>query len=614
MTALLEGLSKCRSGLGTRRPSDPKIGAEAGLRTSVGAADKARDMPNDELDPEARRLAALAQYAILDTPPEEAFDDIARLASHICRAPISLINFVDAGRAWTKANVGMLATSVLREDSFCTHTIRGRDLLVVDDASEDEQFSSIPMVASDPNIRFYAGIPLVAPEGLSIGTLCVMDREPRSLSADQAAALAALSRQVMTQLELRRSVAVAESAAEEHLKTAGALAETEAKFRSLVEALPAVVYLDEYSNTGSTLYMSPRIEELLGYTAEEYTDDDGLWIRVLHPDDREAAMDYQEETQANGDPWELEYRMVAKDGRVVWVHDRALLVRDKNNRPLGWQGVWMDITARKQAEQELTEALAREQQAADRLRELDRLKNTLLHAVSHDLRSPITSMMGSAITLEREEANLSPKDRQALVRGLSSSARKMHRLVNDLLDMDRIDRGIVTPRRHPTDVGALVQRVVEELGFMTDRPLEVDVEPITVAVDGAQVERIVENLLANSARHTPSGTQVWVRARPYEDGVEIIVEDAGRGVPKELWKAIFEPFKQAREDSENTPGVGIGLSLVARFTELHGGRAWVDDRPGGGAAFHVYLPDGPVEAARGNASAILDTPQAPRGD
>jgi K+-sensing histidine kinase KdpD len=252
-----------------------------------------------------------------------------------------------------------------------------------------------------------------------------------------------------------------------------------------------------------------------------------------------------------------------------------------------------DVTDRKQFEEELSKALSRERAVVERLQRLDEVKNTLLHAVSHDLRSPITSMLGSAVTLEREEDSMSAEDRRALVRGLASSARKMHRIVNDLLDMDRIERGIVEPRRHLTDVGALVRRVVEELGFTTDRPIEVMADDVVIAVDGPKIERIVENLLANTSRHTPAGTQVWVRVERSGNGAMIVVEDDGPGVPRELWDTIFEPFK--RGGGTDAPGVGIGLSLVARFAELHGGRAWVDDRPGGGAAFHVFVPDGPAE-------------------
>lgn len=539
---------------------------------------------------ESARIDALRAYSILDTPPEEGFDDIARLASHICRTPIALVNFVDSNRIWSKSNLGLLAGQTPREFSLCSALMEQGGVFVVEDTLADRRFAHLQMVVSDPRIRAYAGAPLITPEGHFIGTICVMDREPRPFSHDQTSALQTLARQVMTKLELSKSLTEAAESADEHRRLAEALSETEAKFRSLVETAPAVVYLDEYNDASSTIYISPQVTALLGYTPAEWMDDREMWVKILHPDDRERAMADQEEVLRSGAPWNEEYRMIAKDGRVTWVHDLAVVVRDESGRPLGWQGLWLDITARKTAEEGLEDALVRQQAAFEHLQHLDEVKNMLLHAVSHDLRSPITTMLGSAITLERDEQNLTPKERLELARGLASSARRMHRILNDLLDMDRLDKGIVTPDLHRTDVGTLVQRVVEELGFVVERPVEVDVEPVVVAVDGPKVERIVENLLANAARHTPPGTRVWVSVRARDDGVLIAVDDAGRGVPEDLRLAIFEPFTQGSPG--DGPGLGMGLSLVARFAELHGGRAWVEDRPGGGAAFRVFLPAG----------------------
>jgi len=119
------------------------------------------------------------------------------------------------------------------------------------------------------------------------------------------------------------------------------------------------------------------------------------------------------------------------------------------------------------------------------------------------------------------------------------------------------------------------------------------VEPAVVSVDATKVERIIENLVSNALRHTPPGTNIWVRARGRDGGIALVVEDEGRGIPTELRDAIFEPFRQAPgSSSEHSPGVGVGLSLVRRFAELHGGRAWLEDRPGGGSSFHVFLPGG----------------------
>ncbi len=162
---------------------------------------------------EPTRLKALEEYEILDTSAEQAFDDIVRLASLICKTPIALVSFVDGDRQWFKARKGLAASETPREDAFCAHAILNpAELMVVADARQDQRFASNPLVTGDPHIRFYAGMPLVTPTGEALGTLCVIDRTPRHLEQDQIEALHALSRQVMTQLELRRSIAVLEAA------------------------------------------------------------------------------------------------------------------------------------------------------------------------------------------------------------------------------------------------------------------------------------------------------------------------------------------------------------------------------------------------------------------
>ena len=159
--------------------------------------------PSSQAD-EASRLEALAQYRILDTLPEQCLDDLTALATHICEAPIGLISLVDEHRQWFKSRVGMTATETARDISFCQHTILQRDLFIVPDATQDPRFAGTPLVVEDPQVRFYAGAPLVTPDGHALGALCVMDRIPRQLTAPQQEALRILGRQVMSQLELRR--------------------------------------------------------------------------------------------------------------------------------------------------------------------------------------------------------------------------------------------------------------------------------------------------------------------------------------------------------------------------------------------------------------------------
>ena len=161
---------------------------------------------------EAARLAELTGYRILDTEPERNFDDLTLLASHICGTPIALITLVDANRQWFKSRVGVSTTETSRAISFCTHAIEQRELFIVRDATEDARFRDNPQVTGDPHIRFYAGAPLVTPEGHALGTLCVVDRVARTLTPEQIESLEALRRQAQALLELRRNLTELERA------------------------------------------------------------------------------------------------------------------------------------------------------------------------------------------------------------------------------------------------------------------------------------------------------------------------------------------------------------------------------------------------------------------
>jgi PAS domain S-box-containing protein len=371
------------------------------------------------------------------------------------------------------------------------------------------------------------------------------------------------------------------------------LRDADVLYRTLVEQVPAVVYVDAVDDVSTALYISPQYERLLGFSAAERMADPHLWVERLHPEDRDRVLEESRRTNRTGQPFSMEYRLLHRDGHVVWVRDEGRMLRNEAGRPMYWQGLLIDITERITAEHAVRGAYEREREAADRLRSLDEMKNAFLNAVSHELRTPLAALLGFALTLQQQGDALPREEQLELLARLARNAHKLDTLLSDLLDLDRLRRGVLEPQRRLVDVGALAHRVVEDAQAEPGQ-IEVDAAPVVAAVDGSKVERILENLVANSAKHTGPGTRIWVTVRQDQDGVLLLVEDDGAGVPDDLKQEIFEPFRRGDGVRPHAPGAGVGLSLVALFAELHGGRAWVEDRLGGGGSFRVFLPAGPA--------------------
>jgi signal transduction histidine kinase/putative methionine-R-sulfoxide reductase with GAF domain len=366
------------------------------------------------------------------------------------------------------------------------------------------------------------------------------------------------------------------------------------RFHELVQSLDAIFWEAEPRSLEFT-FLSRRASTAFGRG-----DSDPpirSWGDHVHADDRERVVAaLRERIEAPGEDLTLEYRALEPERGPAWLRDLVHVATDPRGEVV-LRGLIVDITQRKRAEQALrrsehkySEAFRREREATQRLRALDEMKNTFLEAVSHDLRTPLTSILGSAVTLEQSGLDIPREDALDLLRRIAANARKLERLLGDLLDLDRLQRGIVAPQRRPTDVTALVAQTIRESEVLVDRKVELEAEPVVADIDAAKVERIVENLVSNAVRHTPEDSPVLVRVAREDGGVLIAVEDEGPGVPDDLKRAIFEPFRQGNGVPNPSPGVGVGLSLVARFAELHGGRAWVEDRPEGGASFRVFLP------------------------
>jgi signal transduction histidine kinase len=243
-------------------------------------------------------------------------------------------------------------------------------------------------------------------------------------------------------------------------------------------------------------------------------------------------------------------------------------------------------------------ALAR---AADQQRivEQDQLRSLVLSTVAHDLRSPLTAGVGALQTLIQFDDALPADQKLRLLEMASRSVNRVARLVSDILGLEIAQQRPIT--RGPVDIATAVRDSVGALTVDATRRIDVRVEPATAAIDGVSLARIVENLVLNACKYSPSGGAVTVTGGATSDGgIELVVADEGPGVPQHERTTIFDAFEQAGRGHD---GVGLGLFLARRFTELHDGRIWVDDAQTGGAAFHVWLPAGDLPAG--------DLPAAP---
>ena len=290
---------------------------------------------------EARRLAALRALGVLDTLPEAAFDTITATAAQLCGVPIALISLVDAQRQWFKSNVGMPgASETPRDVAFCDHAIRDDALFEVADATRDPRFADNPYVTGDPDVRFYAGAPIVMPGGERIGTVCVIDRAPRQLDEQQRAMLTHLAEIVGAMLTQRRQL----------LDATSRLAESELRVRRLYEATPAILH--SIGPDGRILHVSDRWLELLGYQRHEVVG--RASSDFLTPASQAHARDVVLPAFfRNGHCDRVEYQFVRRDGSAVDVLLSAVLERDESGSTARSLAVLEDVTATKALQREL---------------------------------------------------------------------------------------------------------------------------------------------------------------------------------------------------------------------------------------------------------------------
>jgi PAS domain S-box-containing protein len=308
---------------------------------------------------ETSQVEALHRYQILDTEPEAAFDDFTRLASYICGTPMALISLLDTDRQWFKSRVGVDVEETPRNQSFCAHALHQQKVFTISDAQDDARFAANPLVTGHPHIRFYAGAPLMTPEGSAIGTLCVLDRVPRELSPEQAYALQVLSRQVMTQLELRRNVERLKQEFEENERAQQTIQRSEMLFSKVFHANPVGGILT-VADSGRILEINSSFQSMVGYDRQELigrtTLELGLWA---HQGDRSTII---QALEAQGSLRNREIMLRSKNGDMR--HVLASVERIPADGDEHLLIMMQDITERKLVEEALAK---REQELRDLL-------------------------------------------------------------------------------------------------------------------------------------------------------------------------------------------------------------------------------------------------------
>jgi diguanylate cyclase (GGDEF)-like protein/PAS domain S-box-containing protein len=364
-------------------------------------------MSKAELD-EPSPLDGLKAYEILDPPPEASFDRLARLIAGICEVPIAVLSIVDAERRWFKAVAGLNICETDRAIAFYAHTIRGKKLFVIPDTQKHPLFKHNPLAKQNPHIRFYAGMPLVSPDGVALGALAIMDYVPRTLTATQMEALETLAEQAMMQLELRRRIAVEMEIQYKEKKYAEKIwLQNQQEFRQLADAMPQIVWTARAD--GTVDYASHAFGDYTGNHSPELLEQ--CWKNAIHPDDLDRCMAAWGRSIQTGSVYSIDLRMARRDsGMYRWHNVRAVPIRDETGRIGKWYGTATDTHAHKDAEEQV-HRLARRlvttlESITDAFFTLDRTWcfTYLNQEAEHLLQRPRADLLGKMIWDEFKEA------------------------------------------------------------------------------------------------------------------------------------------------------------------------------------------------------------------